>query len=80
MAIARAIANQPALVLADEPTAALDGPRGRAVMELFRTVAHDHGAAVLVVTHDHRALDVFDDRIEMEDGRLSRAPERGDER
>ena len=80
VAIARAIANQPALVLADEPTAALDGPRGRAVMELFRTVAHDHGAAVLVVTHDHRALDVFDDRIEMEDGRLSRAPERGDER
>ena len=71
VAIARAIANQPSLVLADEPTAALDSVRGRAVMELFRTVAHEHGAAVLVVTHDTRALDVFDARIEMEDGRLS---------
>lgn len=73
VAIARALANEPSLILADEPTAALDGVRGRAVMELFRKVAHDRGAAVLVVTHDHRALDVFDVRYEMEDGRLTHA-------
>jgi putative ABC transport system ATP-binding protein len=39
-------------------------------MELFRRVAHEQGAAVLVVTHDHRTLDIFDERHEMEDGRL----------
>ena len=70
VAIARALANRPSLLLADEPTAALDGPRGRQVMELFRKVAHEQGAGVLVVTHDHRALDVFDRSLEMEDGLL----------
>lgn len=66
--VARALANQPSLILADEPTAALDSKRGRQVMELFRDVAHKHGAGVIVVTHDHRALDVFDAVYEMEDG------------
>lgn len=70
VAVARALANQPRLILADEPTAALDSHRGRQVMELFRKVAHERGAAVIVVTHDHRALDVFDRTCEMEDGRL----------
>jgi putative ABC transport system ATP-binding protein len=70
VAVARALANRPSLLLADEPTAALDGPRGRQVMELFRKVAHEQGAGVLVVTHDHRALDVFDRSVEMEDGLL----------
>jgi putative ABC transport system ATP-binding protein len=70
VAIARALANQPSLILADEPTAALDGRLGRSVMELFRRVAHEQHAAVIVVTHDHRALDVFDEVYEMEDGRL----------
>ena len=70
VAVARALANQPGLVLADEPTAALDSVRGRQVMELFRKVAHDQNAAVMVVTHDQRALDVFDRSIEMEDGLL----------
>ncbi|MBL8743166.1 MAG: ABC transporter ATP-binding protein [Myxococcales bacterium] len=70
IAIARALANEPSLILADEPTAALDSLRGRAVMDLFRKVAHERGAAVLVVTHDHRALDVFDSLYEMEDGKL----------
>ncbi len=70
VAIARALANEPSLILADEPTAALDSVRSRTVMELFRNVAHERGAAVLVVTHDHRALDVFDALYEMEDGRI----------
>jgi putative ABC transport system ATP-binding protein len=68
VAVARALANRPNLVLADEPTAALDSVRGRQVMELFRRVAHEQDAAVLVVTHDHRALDVFDRTLDMEDG------------
>jgi putative ABC transport system ATP-binding protein len=70
VAVARALANRPRLVLADEPTAALDSVRGRQVMELFRSVAHEHGTTVLVATHDHRALDVFDRILEMEDGLL----------
>jgi putative ABC transport system ATP-binding protein len=70
VAIARALANEPSLILADEPTAALDSVRSRTVMELFRRVAHERGAAVLVVTHDHRALEVFDVLYEMEDGRI----------
>lgn len=70
VAIARALANEPSLILADEPTAALDSVRSRSVMELFRRVAHERGAAVLVVTHDHRALEVFDALYEMEDGKL----------
>lgn len=68
VAVARAIANQPDLILADEPTAALDSQRGRQVMELFRQIAHERGSAAIVVTHDHRALDVFDTIYEMEDG------------
>ena len=70
VAVARALANEPRLILADEPTAALDSHRGRQVMELFAKVAHERGAAVLVVTHDQRSLDVFDKTYEMEDGRL----------
>ena len=70
VAIARALANQPSVILADEPTAALDGKRGRQVMELFAKVAHEQGAGVIVVTHDHRALDVFDVIYEMEDAMI----------
>ena len=71
VAIARALANHPTLILADEPTAALDRDRGRSVMELLRQVAREHGAAVLVVTHDQRALDVFDYLYHMEDGQIA---------
>jgi putative ABC transport system ATP-binding protein len=70
VAVARALANQPSLILADEPTAALDSHRGRQVMELFAQVAHENGTAVIVVTHDTRALEVFDRIVEMEDGQL----------
>jgi len=52
----------------NQGTAALDSHRGRQVMGLFRMVAHEHKAGVIVVTHDHRALDVFDRIFEMEDG------------
>jgi putative ABC transport system ATP-binding protein len=71
VAVARALANNPSLILADEPTAALDSHRGHQVMELFRMVAHEQKAGVVVVTHDHRALDVFDRILEMEDGVLT---------
>jgi len=68
VAIARSLANRPRVVLADEPTAALDKRRGRQVMELLTKVAHEQNAGVIVVTHDQRALDVFDVIYEMEDG------------
>ncbi len=74
VAVARALANRPSLILADEPTAALDSVRGRQVMELFSKVAHEQNGAVIVVTHDHRALDVFDLIYEMEDGRIRLRP------
>lgn len=72
VAVARALANRPSLILADEPTAALDSERGRQVMELFRKVAREQKGAVIVVTHDHRALDVFDTVYEMEDGMVQK--------
>ena len=74
IAISRALANRPAVILADEPTAALDSRLGRQVMELFRDLAHRHGTAVIVVTHDQRALDVFDTCYEMEDGIIQPMP------
>ena len=70
VAVARALANNPSLILADEPTAALDSQRGRQVMELFAKVAHERNAGVLVVTHDHRTLDVFDRIVDVEDGMI----------
>ncbi len=75
VAVARALANEPSLLLADEPTAALDSHRGRQVMELFARVAHEQGAGVIVVTHDQRSLDVFDTTHEMEDGIIRRMGE-----
>jgi putative ABC transport system ATP-binding protein len=72
VAVARALANRPSLILADEPTAALDSQRGRQVMELFRKVACEQSGAVIVVTHDQRALDVFDTIYEMEDGMIKK--------
>ncbi len=72
VAIARALANRPSVILADEPTAALDSHRGRQVMELFSQVAHEQSAGVIVVTHDQRSLDVFDTIYEMEDGKMQR--------
>lgn len=53
------LANDPQVLLVDEPTAALDSQRARQVMELFAKIAHEQNAGVIVVTHDHRFLDVF---------------------
>jgi putative ABC transport system ATP-binding protein len=70
VAIARALVAQPKLVLADEPTAALDSHTGRAVVTLMQTFAKEQGCAVLMVTHDNRILDVADRIVQMEDERL----------
>jgi len=70
VAIARALAAQPRLLLADEPTAALDRQSGRDVVNLLQSLAREQGCAVLMVTHDPRILDVADRLVQMEDGRL----------
>jgi putative ABC transport system ATP-binding protein len=71
VAIARALVSQPKIILADEPTAALDKKSGRDVVEIMRSLATQQGSAVLLVTHDNRILDVADRLIHMEDGRLA---------
>ena len=70
VAIARALANRPQIILADEPTAALDSERARVVMDLLRQVAQEQRAAVLVVTHDEKIFDRFDRLVSLRDGRL----------
>lgn len=70
VAIARALVNQPALILADEPTAALDRQTGRDVMNLLQAMAENQGCTILMVTHDNRILDVADRIINLVDGRL----------
>jgi len=70
VAIARALAAEPRLLLADEPTAALDSRTGREVVDLLKSLARDQGCGVLMVTHDPRILDVADRLLEMEDGQL----------
>ncbi|MEB3104543.1 MAG: DevA family ABC transporter ATP-binding protein [Cyanobacteriota bacterium] len=70
VAIARALAARPRLLLADEPTAALDSRTGREVVDLLQSLAREQGCGVLMVTHDPRILDVADRLVRMEDGRL----------
>ncbi|MFZ2003670.1 MAG: cyclic nucleotide-binding domain-containing protein, partial [Stellaceae bacterium] len=71
VAIARALANRPRLVLADEPTAALDKESTRKVVALFKRMTVEDGAAVLMVTHDHRIIELADRLIHMVDGRIA---------
>ncbi|NMF85947.1 DevA family ABC transporter ATP-binding protein [Nodosilinea sp. P-1105] len=70
VAIARALVNQPQLILADEPTAALDKQSGRDVVTLMQQLAQEQGCTILMVTHDNRILDVADRIINLVDGRL----------
>ena len=70
VAIARALVSHPPIVLADEPTAALDSHSGRDVVNLMQTLAKEQGCTILIVTHDNRILDVADRIIKMEDGVL----------
>jgi putative ABC transport system ATP-binding protein len=70
VAIARALVSQPQLILADEPTAALDGKAGREVVNLMQKLAKERNCTILMVTHDNRILDVADRIIHMEDGCL----------
>ena len=72
VAIARALAGKPRLLLADEPTAALDSKAGREVVELMQRLAREQQTTILMVTHDNRILDVADRILDMEDGRLVR--------
>lgn len=70
VAIARALVSQPKIVLADEPTAALDKQSGRDVVELMQKLAKEHHCTILLVTHDNRILDIADCIVYMEDGHL----------
>jgi putative ABC transport system ATP-binding protein len=70
VAIARALAGSPSVILADEPTAALDSENGKQVMALLSEVAKDNSRAVLVVTHDHRTLSYADRLVRIEDGKI----------
>ncbi|WP_442786148.1 DevA family ABC transporter ATP-binding protein [Leptolyngbya sp. GGD] len=70
IAIARALVANPKIILADEPTAALDKKSGRDVVELMQRLAQEQGCTILLVTHDNRILDIADRIIEMEDGYL----------
>ena len=75
VAIARALVAEPKIVLADEPTAALDKKSGRDVVELMQSLAKEKGCTILLVTHDNRILDIADRIIYMEDGRLANNPD-----
>ncbi|HKY86282.1 MAG TPA: ABC transporter ATP-binding protein [Pseudorhodoplanes sp.] len=70
VAIARALANDPRIILADEPTAALDSQRAGIVIDMLRKVAVEHEAVVIVVTHDQKIYDRFDEIFSLRDGAL----------
>ena len=78
VAIARALANNPRIILADEPTAALDSKRAGIVMDLLRKLAAEQDACIIAVTHDEKILDRFDRLFHLRDGRL--ADDKGDEK
>lgn len=76
VAIARALVTGPSLILADEPTAALDKVTGRQVVEILQTISRSKSIPILLVTHDNRILDIADRIVRIEDGRLNENPSR----
>lgn len=78
VAIARAVATEPQVILADEPTAALDSHSGRSVMVMLRELAHRQDRAVVIVTHDNRVLEYGDRVVRIEDGRILNDPPTGE--
>ncbi|TAG75301.1 MAG: ATP-binding cassette domain-containing protein [Oscillatoriales cyanobacterium] len=70
--LARALVSRPKIILADEPTAALDKKSGRDVVEMMQKLAKQQGCTILLVTHDNRILDIADRIVLMEDGRLTK--------
>ena len=74
VAIGRALVKNPSFMFADEPTSALDWENGQKVMELLRDAAHERGASILVVSHDHRLLPYVDVYYHLEDGHLEQRP------
>jgi putative ABC transport system ATP-binding protein len=79
VAIARALAGDPPMILADEPTAALDSASGKTVMTILSSLAHQRSRAVVVVTHDPRVLGYADRVVRMADGRMLVAAEQSTE-
>ena len=75
VAIARALANSPRIILADEPTAALDSKRAGIVMDLMRKLAAEQDACIIAVTHDEKIYDRFDRLFHLRDGRLDSSEE-----
>ncbi len=71
VAVARALVGNPQIVLADEPTAALDGASGREVVNLLQALAREQNRPILMVTHDARVVDIADRILHMQDGRLT---------
>lgn len=74
VSIGRALVKNPSFLFADEPTSALDWENGQTVMELLRDAAHERGASILVVSHDHRLLPYVDVYYHLEDGHLEERP------
>jgi putative ABC transport system ATP-binding protein len=75
IAIARALAGDPEIILADEPTAALDSHTGRTVIEMMSELAHKRNRAVVIVTHDSRVLSFGDRIVRIEDGAIAKETE-----
>lgn len=78
VAVARALAGDPDIILADEPTAALDWESGKLVMDILHRLAREKGRSVVVVSHDSRTLQYADRTVRIEDGRIVRAGEKGE--
>jgi putative ABC transport system ATP-binding protein len=78
VAIARALANRPRIILADEPTAALDSSRAQLVMDLLRRLAAEQEACIVTVTHDEKIFDRFNRLVQLRDGRLVTSERRSD--